>query len=100
MVEMLEKEKDIFQSGVNNVAARIRQWNEIGKEGIAIMMQGHEIAKERLAIKERGRSHCYSEEKVFLELVNIGILSNIQLDAMLFLIKNPSKMRALFWVQG
>ena len=64
------------------------------------MMQGHEIAKERLAIKERGRSHCYSEEKVILELVNIGILSNIQLDAMLFLIKYSSKMRALFWVQG
>ena len=94
---MLEKQKDIFQSGVNNVAARIRQWNEIAKEGIAIMMQGHKIAKERLAIKERGRSHCYSEEKVFLELVNIGILSNIQLDAMLFLIKDPSKMTTLFW---
>lgn len=97
MVEMLEKQKDIFQSGVNNVAARIRQWNEIAKEGIAIMMQGHKIAKERLAIKERGHSHCYSEEKVFLELVNIGILLNIQLDAMLFLIKDPSKMTALFW---
>ena len=94
---MLEKQMDIFQFGANFVAARIRQWNEIAKEGIAIMMQGHEIANERLAIRERGRPHCYSEEKVFLELVNIGIPSNIQLDAMLFLIKDPSKMRALFW---
>ena len=62
------------------------------------MMQGHEIANERLVIRERGRPHCYSEEKVFLELVNIGIPSNIQLDAMLFLIKDPSKMRAFFCV--
>ena len=78
------------------MAANIRQGNEIAKERLAIMMQGHEIVKKGLATMERGCSHCYSEEEVFYELVNIGILTNVQLDAMLFLIKDPFKMRAFF----
>ena len=60
------------------------------------MMQGHEIAKVGLAIKESGHPHCYYEEEVFSELMNIGIPLDMQLDAMLFLIKYPSKMRAFF----
>ncbi|XP_030951976.1 uncharacterized protein LOC115975362 isoform X2 [Quercus lobata] len=98
MVEMLEKQMEIFQSGIDNVAASIRQGNEIAKEGLAIMMQGHEIAKEGLAIMERGRPRCYSEDEVFSELVKIGIPTEHQLDAMLFLIKDPTKMRAFFGV--
>ena len=62
------------------------------------MMQGHEIAKEGLAIMERGRPRCYSEDKVFSELVKIGTPTEHQLDAMLFLIKVPAKMRAFFGV--
>ncbi|KAL4606455.1 hypothetical protein ACB092_09G104300 [Castanea dentata] len=69
MVEMLEKQMENFQSKINNVAASIRQRNEITKEGLAIIMQGHEIAKEGLAIMERGRPCCYSEDGVFSELV-------------------------------
>ena len=60
--------------------------------------QGHEIAKEGLAIMERGRPRCYSEDKVFSEFVKIGTPMEHQLDAMLFLIKVPAKMRAFFGV--
>jgi len=77
MVEMLEKPMDIFQSGIDNVAASIRQ--------------GNEIAKEELIIVDRGRPRCYSDSEVFYELVNMGIPLDMQLDAMLFLIKDPSK---------
>ena len=76
------------------MAATIRHGNEIAKERLAIIMQGHEIAKKGLTTMERGCSHCYSKEEVFSELVNIGIPTDVQLDAMLFLIKDPSKMRA------
>ena len=62
------------------------------------MMQGHAIAKEGFAIMQRGRSCCYSEEEVFPELVNIGTPTDVQLDAMLFLIKDPVKMRAFFGI--
>ena len=98
MIEMLEKQMEIFQSRIDNVAASIRQGNEIAKEGLAIMMQGHKIAKDGLAIMERGHPRCYSEDEVYYELVNIGILADVQLDAMLFLIKDPAKMRAFFGV--
>ena len=98
MVEMLEKQMEIFQSGIDNVAASIRQGNEIAKEGLAIMMQGHEFAKEGLAIMERGRPRCYSEDEVFSELVKIGIPTEHQLDVMLFLIKDPAKMKAFYGV--
>ncbi|KAL4632963.1 hypothetical protein ACB092_04G087800 [Castanea dentata] len=81
MVEMLEKQMEIFQSGIDNVAASIRQGNEIAKGGLAIMERGNEIAKEGLAIMERGR-----------------LSTDVQLDAMLFLIKDPAKMRAFFGV--
>ena len=80
------------------MAASIRQGNEIAKEGLVIMMQGHEIVKEGLAIMERGRPCCYSEDKEFSELVKIGIPKEHELDAMLFLIKDPAKMRAFFGV--
>ena len=59
MVEMFEKQMDIFQSRINNMTASIRQ--------------GYKIAKEGLVIMERGRPHCYFEEEVFFELVKIGI---------------------------
>ena len=62
------------------------------------MMQGHEIVKEGLAIMERGCPRYYSEDEVFSELVKIGIPTEHQLDAMLFLIKDPAKMRAFFGV--
>ena len=77
MVEMLEKQMENFQSGIDNVATSIMQGNEIAKEGLAIMMQGHEIAKEGLAIMEKGRPHCYSEDEVYSELVNIGISTDV-----------------------
>ena len=80
------------------MATSIRQGNEIAKKGLAIMMQGHEIAKEGLAIMERGSPRCYSEDEVFSKLVKIGISMDVQLDAMLFLIKDPAKMRAFFGV--
>nr|POE55920.1 hypothetical protein CFP56_76253 [Quercus suber] len=98
MVEMLEKQIENFQFRIDNVAASIRQGNEIAKEGLAIMMQGHEIVKGGLAIMERGCPPCYSEDEVFPELVKIGIPMEHQLDAMLFLIKDPTKMRAFFCV--
>nr|POF08041.1 hypothetical protein CFP56_17767 [Quercus suber] len=98
MVEMLEKQMENFQSRIDNVAASIRQGNEITKEGLAIMMQGHEIAKEGFAIMERGHPRCYSEDEVFSKLVKIGIPTEHQLDAMLFLIKDLAKMRAFFGV--
>ena len=62
------------------------------------MMQGQEIVKEGLAIMERGRPRCYSVDEVFSELVKIKIPLDVQLDAMLFLIKDPAKMRAFFGV--
>ena len=71
MVEMLENQMKIFQSGIDNVIASIRQENEIAKEGLAIMIQGHEIAKEGLAFIERGRQCCYSEDEVFSRLMKI-----------------------------
>ena len=80
------------------MAASIRQGNEIAKEGLVIMMQGHEIVKEGLAIMERGRPRCYSVDEVFSELVKIKIPLDVQLDAILFLIKDPAKMRAYFGV--
>ena len=98
MVGMIEKQMENFQSGIDNVTASIRQRNEIAKEGLAIMMQGYKNAKDGLAIMERGRQRCYSEDEVYYELVNIGILTNVQLAAMLFLIKDPAKMRAFFGV--
>ena len=87
------------------MTASIRQENEIAKkgltimmEGVTIMMQGHEIVKEGLAIMERGRPRYYSDNEVFSKLVNIGISTNVQLDAMLILIKDPAKIRAFFGV--
>ena len=87
------------------MTASIRQENEITKkgvtimmEGLTIMMQGHEIAKKGLAIMERGRPRCYSDNEVFSKFVNIGISTNVQLDAMLILIKDPAKIRAFFCV--
>ena len=80
------------------MAASIKQGNEIAKKGLAIMMQGHEIAKEGLAIMERGSPRCYSEDEVFSKLVKIGISMDMQLDAMLFLIKDPAKMREFFGI--
>ena len=71
MVEMLENQMKIFQSGIDNMIASIRQENEIAKEGLAIMIQGHEIAKEGLAFIERGRQCCYSEDEVFSRLMKI-----------------------------
>ena len=47
---------------------------------------------------EKGHLCCYSEDEVFYELVKIGIPMDVKLDAMLFLIKDPSKMRAFFGV--
>ena len=38
MVGMLENQMENFQSGIDNVAASIRQGNEIAKAGLAIMM--------------------------------------------------------------
>ena len=45
MVEMLEKQMNIFQSGIDNMTAIIRQGDKIAKKGLAIM--------------ERGHPHCY-----------------------------------------
>jgi len=59
MVEMFEKQMDIFQFGIDNMTASIRQRYKIAKEGLAIM--------------ERGCPHCYFEEEVFFELVKVGI---------------------------
>jgi len=98
MVEMLEKQMKIFQSRIDYVAASIRQGNEIAKKGLVIMIQGYEIAKEGLAIMERGHPCCYSEDEVFSELVKIEIPMDVQLNAMLFLIKDPAKMKAFFRV--
>ena len=64
----------------------------------AIMNQIHEIAKERLAIMERGRLYCYYKDEMFLELVKMGVLENIQHDAMLFMINDPTKIRVFFGV--
>ena len=52
MVEMLEKQMEIFRSRIDNVAVSIRQGNEIAKGRLAIMMQGHKIAKDGLAIRK------------------------------------------------
>lgn len=64
---------------------------------LVIIKQGHEITKEEIAIMERGWPRCYSKEEVFLELVKIGVLKNIQLHPMLFLIKDLTKVRTFFW---
>ena len=47
---------------------------------------------------KKGHPCCYSEDEVFSELVKIGISTNVQLDAILFLIKDPAKMRAFFGI--
>ena len=94
MATSIRQGNEIAKEGL----AIMMQGHEIAKEGLAIMMQGHEIAKERLAIMERGRPRCYSDNEVFSKLVNIGISTNVQLDAMLILIKDPTKIRAFFGV--
>ena len=45
---------------------------------------------------ERGRLYCYYKDEIFLELVKMGVLENIQHDAMLFMINDPTKIRVFF----
>ena len=59
MVEILEKQMNIFQSEIDNMTVSVRQGNKIAKEGLVIM--------------ERGRPHFYFEDEVFSKLVKVGI---------------------------
>ena len=64
MVEILEKQMDIFQSEIDNMTTSVRQGNKIAKEGLVIMEGGH--------------PHFYFEDEVFSELVKVGIYMAIR----------------------
>ncbi|KAK9288926.1 hypothetical protein L1049_017397 [Liquidambar formosana] len=84
MIDVLEKQIEVVNSGIASVADAIREGNIIVERGIAIAAQS--------------RPRCYSEDEVFSEILNIGVPEHLQLDAFLFLIKSQPKVRAFFGV--
>ncbi|XVF68006.1 hypothetical protein PTKIN_Ptkin10aG0168000 [Pterospermum kingtungense] len=81
---IIEKQFEAMNNGIKEVAK--------------VMREGNAISEKLVAIQERCKQRCYSETEVFEELVNIGVPDYLQLDAFLFLINSPPKMRAFFGV--
>ncbi|XVF88035.1 hypothetical protein PTKIN_Ptkin19aG0017000 [Pterospermum kingtungense] len=81
---IIEKQFEAMNNGIKEVAE--------------VMRVGNAISEKLVAIQERCKQRCYSETEVFEELVNIGVPDYLQLDAFLFLINSPPKMRAFFGV--
>lgn len=84
MLDVMDRHIESINSGINNVAQAIKEGNAIAEKGIAVV--------------ERARPRCYTEEEVFVELQNIGVRGSLLLDAFLFLIKSQANMRAFFAV--
>ncbi|KAG5515026.1 hypothetical protein RHGRI_036157 [Rhododendron griersonianum] len=72
----------VFNNGINEVAAALREGNLVLHEG-------------NLALKE-GQPRVYSEEEVFQELENLGVEEDLQFLAYNFITSNPGLVRAFF----
>ncbi|KAL5571102.1 hypothetical protein UlMin_020699 [Ulmus minor] len=84
IVEAFDKQVEMIQSSMNNVADAIREGNVLIEKGILVF--------------EKTRPCLYEEQDIYAELLKIGIPDNIQLEAFLFLVKSPLKTRAFFAV--
>ncbi|KAI9180607.1 hypothetical protein LWI28_006482 [Acer negundo] len=84
MVYAFERQVEMIQVGMNNVADAIREGNVIAEIGIAVI--------------EKTRPRIYEEQDIYAELLKIGVPDNVQLEAFLFLVKSPLKTRAFFAV--
>ena len=77
-----DKHVEVLDSSIKNMVEAIKKGNIIAEKGITIF--------------EKGRPGLYSEEEIYAVLVSIGTLDHLLLDALLFLGKSQSKVRALF----
>lgn len=82
MVDLLLEQFQVFNNGINEVAAALREGNQVLHEG-------------NLALKE-GQPRVYSEEEVFQELENLGVEEDLQFLAYNFITSNPGLVRAFF----
>lgn len=82
IMNSFDKHVEVLDSSIKNVVEAIREGNIIAEKGITIF--------------EKGRPGLYSEEEIYAVLVSIGTLDHLLLDALLFLGKSQSKVRALF----
>ncbi|KAK9284663.1 hypothetical protein L1049_023839 [Liquidambar formosana] len=84
MIDVLERQIEVINCGIASVSDAIKEGNINSNKGIATA--------------EKGRLHCYSEDEVFSEIMNIGLPEHLQLDAFLLLIKSQLKVKAFFGV--
>ncbi|XVF84563.1 hypothetical protein PTKIN_Ptkin17bG0047000 [Pterospermum kingtungense] len=96
MVDMLERQCDMMQMGMKEVADVMRDGNNIAAKSIELAWEQIAIAERSVSILEHSRPHCYREEEIFNALQDIGVQGNLQVSAYLFLTKHPDKARAFF----
>ncbi|KAL5540939.1 hypothetical protein UlMin_044915 [Ulmus minor] len=84
MIDSLDKHAEIIQFGIKDVANAIREGNVIAEKGVAVF--------------EKTRPCIHEEEDIYVELLKIGVLDHLQLQAFLFLVKSPPKTLAFFAV--
>ncbi|KAH7844679.1 hypothetical protein Vadar_030561 [Vaccinium darrowii] len=82
MVELLLEQLQVCNNGIVEVAAALREGNQVLHEG-------------NLALKE-GQQRVYSEEEVFKELENIGVEEDLLFRAYNFITSNTGLVRAFF----
>ncbi|KAK2649330.1 hypothetical protein Ddye_016819 [Dipteronia dyeriana] len=74
MVDAFDKQVEMIQYGMNNVADAIREGNVIAEKGIVVF--------------EKTRPRIYEEQYIYAELLKIGVPDNLQLEVFLFLVKS------------
>ncbi|KAL5578745.1 hypothetical protein UlMin_011187 [Ulmus minor] len=77
-----DKQVEMIQSSINNVAEAIREGNTLAEKGVEVL--------------QKAQPRIYSEEEVYTELLKIGVPDSIVLEAFLFLVNGAQKMRVFF----
>ena len=77
VAEMIDKQTEVFGSGIAALTEALKEGNSILKES---------------------RPRVYAEEDVYNELIAIGVPQEHLVDCMVYLTDNPTKVRALFGV--
>ena len=91
MVDLIEKQFEVINSGINGVADALKEGNVIAEKGIL-------IAERQVALAEKSRPKVYTEEEVYEALDKIGVPRAIIVDAIIHLLKNPVDLRTFFAV--
>ncbi|KAL5545653.1 hypothetical protein UlMin_005340 [Ulmus minor] len=79
-----DKQVEMIQSSINNVAEAIREGNTIVEKGVEVL--------------QKAQPRIYLEEEVYAKLLKIGVPDSIVLEAFLFLVNGAQKKRAFFAV--